>query len=242
MIAYELHPKQEFDALTRVERQPASLGPHDIRVRIRAVSLNYRDLNIARLAQRRPQGPKRIPTSDGAGEVVQVGGGVSIFTLQLAKAAGARVILTSSSEAKRQRARELGADHVIDYRATSNWGEAVQAWTGGQGVDVVVEVGGPGTFDQSVVALRYGGTMSLLGVLTGVRGEVNVYTLFQKGLHVRGVYVGSGRMFEALNRAMSANEIHPIVDRVFPFEEARAAYEYLASGAHFGKVVIRVNA
>jgi len=338
MIAYELHPKQEFDALTRVERALAPLGPHDVRVRIRAVSLNYRDLNIARMAHRRPQGPKRIATSDGAGEVVEVGssvtrfrggervaalffpdwldgelsaahharalggtvdgmlaeevvlderswvtlpshlsfeegatlpcagvtawnalfesahvgpgstvlaqgtGGVSIFTLQLAKAAGARVIVTSSSEAKRQRARELGADHVIDYKATPNWGEAVQAWTGGQGVDVVVEVGGPGTFDQSVAALRYGGTMSLLGVLTGLRGEVNVYALFQKGLHVRGVYVGSGRMFEALNRAMSANELRPIVDRVFPFDEARAAYEYLASGAHFGKVVIRVNA
>ena len=338
MIAYELHPKQEFDALTRVERELAPLGPHDVRVRIRAVSLNYRDLNIARMAHRRPQGPKRIATSDGAGEVVEVGssvtrfrggervaalffpdwldgelsaahharalggtvdgmlaeevvlderswvtlpshlsfeegatlpcagvtawnalfesahvgpastvllqgtGGVSIFALQLAKAAGARVILTSSSEAKRQRARELGADHVIDYRATPNWGEAVQAWTGGQGADVVVEVGGPGTFDQSVAALRYGGTMSLLGVLTGLRGEVNVYALFQKGLHVRGVYVGSGRMFEALNRALSANGIRPIVDRVFPFDEARAAYEYLASGAHFGKVVIRVNA
>ena len=338
MIAYELHPNQEFDALTRVERELAPLGPHDVRVRIRAVSLNYRDLNIARMAHRRPQGPKRIATSDGAGEVVEVGssvtrfrggervaalffpdwldgelsaahharalggtvdgmlaeevvlderswvtlpshlsfeegatlpcagvtawnalfesahvgpastvllqgtGGVSIFALQLAKAAGARVILTSSSEAKRQRARELGADHVIDYKATPNWGEAVQAWTGGQGVDVVVEVGGPGTFDQSVAALRYGGTMSLLGVLTGLRGEVNVYALFQKGLHVRGVYVGSGRMFEALNRAMSANELRPTVDRVFPFDEARAAYEYLASGAHFGKVVIRVNA
>ncbi len=178
----------------------------------------------------------------GSTVLAQGTGGVSIFTLQLAKAAGARVIVTSSSEAKRQRARELGADHVIDYRATPNWGEAVQAWTGGRGVDVVVEVGGPGTFDQSVAALRYGGTMSLLGVLTGLRGEVNVYALFQKGLHVRGVYVGSGRMFEALNRAMSANEFRPIVDRVFPFDEARAAYEYLASGAHFGKVVIRVNA
>src|SRR5438128_2429480 len=213
MIAYELHPKQEFDALTRVERQPASLGPHDIRVRIRAVSLNYRDLNIARLAQRRPQGPKRIPTSDGAGEVVQVGSAVTRFR------GGARVILTSSSEAKRQRARELGAGHVIDYRATSNWGEAVQAWTGGQGVDVVVEVGGPGTFDQSVVALRYGGTMSLLGVLTGVRGEVNTYGVFHKGLRVHGVYVGSGRMFEALNRAISTSTIHPVVDRVFAFDE-----------------------
>jgi NADPH:quinone reductase-like Zn-dependent oxidoreductase len=338
MIAYELHPKPEFDALTRVERELAPLGPHDVRVRVRAVSLNYRDLTIARLAHRRPQGPKRIPTSDGAGEVVAVGsavtrfrggervaalffpdwldgeltsayhtralggsadgmlaeevvlderswitlpehlsfeegatlpcagvtaynalfesarvgpgstvvaqgtGGVSIFTLQLAKAAGARVVVTSSSEAKRERARALGADHVIDYRETPNWGEAVQAWTGGAGADVVVEVGGPGTFDQSVAALRYGGTMSLLGVLTGVKGEVNTYILFQKGLHVRGIYVGSGRMFEALNRAMAATAIHPIVDRVFPFDEARAAYEYLASGAHFGKVVIRVNA
>lgn len=338
MIAYELHPKQEFDALTRVDRELAPLGPHDVRVRVRAVSLNYRDLTIARNAHRRPQAPRRIATSDGAGEVVAVGssvtrfrggervaalffpdwldgelsaahharalggsadgmlaeevvlderswvtlpehlsleegatlpcagvtaynalfesarvgpgstvlvqgtGGVSIFALQLSKAAGARVVVTSSSEAKRERARQLGADHVIDYRATPNWGEVVQAWTGGAGVDVVVEVGGPGTFDQSVAALRYGGTMSLLGVLTGVRGEVNTYALFQKGLHVRGVYVGSGRMFEALNRAMSANELHPIVDRVFPFDEARAAYEYLASGAHFGKVVIRVNA
>jgi NADPH:quinone reductase-like Zn-dependent oxidoreductase len=160
----------------------------------------------------------------GSTVLAQGTGGVSIFTLQLGKAAGARVVVTSSSEAKRARARELGADHVIDYKATPNWGEAAQAWTEGRGVDVVVEVGGPGTFDQSVAALRYGGTMSLLGVLTGMRGEVNVYSLFQKGLHVRGVYVGSRRMFEALNRAMSANGIRPIVDRVFPFEEARAAY------------------
>jgi NADPH:quinone reductase-like Zn-dependent oxidoreductase len=165
-----------------------------------------------------------------------------VFALQLAKAAGARVIVTSSREAKRERARQLGADHVIDYRATPTWGEAAYAWTGGQGVDVVVEVGGPGTFDQSVAALRYGGTMSLLGVLTGLRGEVNTYGVFQKGLHVQGIYVGSRRMFEALNRGLSATGLHPIIDRVFPFDEARAAYEYLASGAHFGKVVIRVHA
>jgi NADPH:quinone reductase-like Zn-dependent oxidoreductase len=164
-----------------------------------------------------------------------------MFALQLAKAAGARVILTSQSEEKRQRARALGADHVIDYRATPNWGEAAYAWTERRGVDLVVEVGGPGTFDQSIAALRYGGTMSLLGVLTGARGEVNTYGVFQKGLRVRGVYVGSRRMFEALNRALVVNELHPIVDRVFSFDDVRQAYEYLASGAHFGKVVIRVG-
>ncbi len=336
MIAIELQPKPEFDALTRVERPSPSLGLRDVRVHVRAVSLNYRDLSIARSAHRRPNAAPIIAASDGAGEVVEVGrevsrfrvgdrvcaiffpdwhdgefvaayharalggsmdgmlaeetvaheaalvpvpahlsfeeaatlpcagvtaynalfecahvgpgqtilaqgtGGVSIFALQLAKAAGARVIVTSQSEAKRRRAQELGADHVIDYKATPNWGEAAQAWTDRRGVDVVVEVGGPGTFDQSVAALRYAGTMSLLGVLTGTKGEVNTYGVFQKSLHVRGVYVGSRRMFEALNRALTASQLHPIVDRVFPFDAYRDAYEHLASGAHFGKVVIRL--
>jgi NADPH:quinone reductase-like Zn-dependent oxidoreductase len=336
MFAYEVHPKPELESLTRVDRAPAALGPRDVRVRIHAVSLNYRDLVTARNAHRRTKGPWLVAASDGAGEVVEIGasvtrlrvgdrvaalffpdwldgeltpayharalggsadgmlaqevvlderswvslpphlsfeegatlpcagvtawnalfeaatvgpgstvlvqgtGGVSVFALQLAKAAGARVIVTSRSEAKRERARQLGADHVIDYQATPKWGEAASAWTGGRGVDVVVEVGGPGTFDQSVAALRYGGTMSLLGVLTGTRGEVNTYGVFHKGLHVRGIYVGSGRMFESLNRALSATLLHPVVDRVFGFDEVRAAYEHLASGAHFGKVVIRV--
>jgi NADPH:quinone reductase-like Zn-dependent oxidoreductase len=177
----------------------------------------------------------------GSTVLVQGTGGVSIFALQLARAAGARVILTSKSAAKRERARQLGADHVIDYTATPKWGDEALAWTGGRGVDVVVEVGGPGTFDQSVAALRYGGTMSLLGVLTGTRGEVNTYGVFQKGLRVHGIYVGSGRMFERLNQALSATGIRPIVDRVFGFDETRAAYEHLAQGAHFGKIVIRVT-
>ena len=138
---------------------------------------------------------------------------MSIFGLQLAKAAGARVVVTSKSEEKRERARKMGADHVIDYQATPKWGEAASAWTGGRGVDVVIEVGGPGTFDQSVAALRYGGTMSLLGVLTGLRGEVNTYGIFHKGLRVHGVYVGSGRMFEALNRALSTSNIHRSEER-----------------------------
>lgn len=172
--------------------------------------------------------------------LVQGTGGVSIFALQLAKAAGARVVLTSSSQHKRERALALGADHVIDYQETPNWGEAAWTWTGGRGVDVVVEVGGPGTFDQSVAALRFGGSMSLLGVLTGGKGEVNVRALFHKTVRVRGVYVGSLPMFRGLNRALSATGTKPVIDRVFEFEQAREAYDYLASARHFGKVVIRV--
>jgi NADPH:quinone reductase-like Zn-dependent oxidoreductase len=177
-----------------------------------------------------------------AGDVVLVQGtgGVSIFGLQLARAAGARVIVTSSSAAKRERALALGADHVIDYKTETAWGEAARAWTGGRGVDIVIEVGGPGTFDQSVAALRYNGTMSLLGVLTGTRGEVNTYGVFHKGLRIAGVYVGSVAMFEGLVRALEARKIDPVIDRTFGFGEAKDAYAYLASGAHFGKVVIRV--
>jgi len=116
----------------------------------------------------------------------------------------------------------------------------VRTWTGGRGVDVVIEVGGPGTFDQSVAALRYGGTMSLLGVLTGVKGEIQTYGIFHKGLRIAGIYVGSVAMFEGLLRALEASRIEPIIDRTFGFGEAKDAYAYLASGAHFGKVVIRV--
>jgi NADPH:quinone reductase-like Zn-dependent oxidoreductase len=173
--------------------------------------------------------------------LVQGTGGVSIFSLQLALAAGASVIVTSQSEPKRARALELGASHVIDYRATPAWGDAAREWTGGTGVDVVVEVGGPGTFDQSVAALRFGGTMSLLGVLTGGRGEVSTYGVFHKALTVRGIYVGSRRMFEALVRATITTGLRPVIDRVFPFNEVRAAYEHLASARHFGKVVIQVR-
>jgi NADPH:quinone reductase-like Zn-dependent oxidoreductase len=151
------------------------------------------------------------------------------------------VIVTSSSEAKRERAVALGADHVIDYKADPAWGESARKWTGGRGVDVVIEVGGPGTFDQSVAALRYGGTMSILGVLTGVRGEVNTYGVFHKTLRVAGVYVGSVAMFEGLLRALETARIDPIIDRTFGFGEVKQAYEHLASGAHFGKVVVRVE-
>ena len=173
--------------------------------------------------------------------LVQGTGGVSIFALQLARAAGAAVIATSSSAAKRARLEEMGAATTIDYRQEPKWGDAVRAATGGRGVDIVVEVGGAGTFDESVKALRFGGTMSLLGILAGTAGPIDTYAIFQKNLRVHGIYVGSVVMFEALVRALEASKIAPIIDRVFPFDEARGAYEHLASGAHFGKVVIRID-
>lgn len=332
MQSYVIRPADGFDALTRTTRETPPLGATDVRVRVRATSLNFRDLAILRGAAKR-KAPV-VPLSDGAGDVVAVGpavtrvavgdrvaasffptwidgdffadahahalggaidgmlaeevvlderawvrvpahfsdeeaatlpcaavtaynalfegrrvgpgdtvlllgtGGVSIFALQLAKAAGARVVLTTSRAEKGERARALGADHVIDYAATPDWGVAAREWSG-TGVDLVVEVGGPKTFDQSVDAARYGGAISLLGVLTGVRGDVALYPIFHKALTVRGVYVGSVRMFESLTRALTATGIRPVIDRVFPFDEARGAYEYLASAAHLGKVVIR---
>lgn len=173
--------------------------------------------------------------------LVQGTGGVSIFGLQLAKAAGARVVLTSSSAAKMEQARTLGADFTIDYKTDAKWGDSARVWTGGRGVDVAIDVGGPGTFDQSVAALRYGGTMALLGVLTGTKGEVNTYGVFHKALRIAGIYVGSVQMFEGLVRAVEASKIRPVIDRVFAFDEAKAAYDHLASASHFGKVVIKVG-
>jgi NADPH:quinone reductase-like Zn-dependent oxidoreductase len=336
MKAYELHPHEQFASVTLVDRpSPGPLGPHEVRVRVHAVSLNYRDLIIAKNAVHRSA--PLVPTSDGAGEVIEVGaavqrvrvgdavagsffptwtegqlsaahharalgggeahgmlaeevvlpetawvklpdhfdfvqgatlpcagltawhalfvaaetkpgdrvlvqgtGGVSIFALQLARAAGAEVIATSSSDEKRVRLRELGAADTLDYRTDEAWGETVQTRTGG--VDTVVEVGGAGTFDQSVKALRFGGTLALIGVLTGTGGTINTHALVHKLIQVRGVYVGSVPMFDDFVKALSRNRITPIVDRVFAFDEARQAYEYQASGAHFGKVVIRVGA
>lgn len=332
MRAYELQARDGFDALTAVERPNLTPKAGEVLVRVRAVSLNYRDLIVLRGAKARKQ--PLIPVSDGAGEVIAVGagvtrlragdrvaaaffpnwqsgllsdahhasalgggqdgmlaeqvvlpehaclklpaavsfaaaatlpcagvtayhalfhaaslkpgqtvllqgtGGVSIFCLQLARAAGAQVIITSSSADKRARAQKLGAAHTLDYKADPKWGESAKQLTQGQGVDLVVDVGGPDTFDQSVAALRYGGSMSILGVLTGTQGKINTYAVFHKMLRVAGVYVGSIAMFEELLAALEHNRIEPVIDRSFRFEEARAAYEYLASAQHFGKVVI----
>ena len=335
MKAYALFPEEGLSALKLGDQPTPELGPNDVRVRVRAVSLNYRDLAVAKGSKRLKK--PLVPTSDGAGEVIAVGpkvtklavgdrvaaaffptwqggplsdeihanalggsidgmlaeevvlpetswvklpasltfeqaatlpcagvtaysalfeaatlrpgdsilvqgtGGVSIFALQLARAAGAEVIATSSSPEKRERVRAMGARTAIDYREVPKWGTAVREATGGRGVDIAVEVGGAGTFDESVAALRYGGTMSLLGILAGTQGPINTYQVFHKNIRVHGVYVGSVRMFHDLLRALEATKIEPVIDRVFSFDEARAAYEYLASGKHFGKVVVRVG-
>jgi NADPH:quinone reductase-like Zn-dependent oxidoreductase len=324
-------PSAAFPGLRVSHRPPAPLGSSDVRVRVRAVSLNFRDLSIARRRAR-----DVVVASDGAGDVIEVGsavtrwkvgdavmgsffphwvdgelgdrdhqtalggggdgmlaeevvlpdhswvraplgwshaeaatlpcagltawqalfevaatrpgdtvlvqgsGGVSVFALQLAKRAGARVIATTSRPDKADRLRSLGADEILDYKQEPKWGKKAYALAGGRGVDVVVDVGGPGTFDESIAALRYGGTISLLGVLTGVRGDVNLYGLFHKRLVVRGVYVGSVRMFERFVAALEATAIRPVIDRVFPFDQAALAYEHLASQEHLGKVVIEV--
>ena len=334
MKAFELHPEEGFDALKLVDRARPSIGPGEARVRVRAVSLNYRDIMVARGSKKRAK--RIIPVSDGAGDVIEIGsgvqhvavgdrvaaaffptwidgslkeahhanalggsldgmlaeevvlperawvkipqrysfdqgatlpcagvtawhalfeaaalkpgetvlvqggGGVSTFALQLARHAGASVIATSSSPDKRARLGQMGARATIDYTADPKWGETARAAAGNGGVDLVVEVGGAGTFDQSIASLRYGGHMSLLGILAGTQGPINTYAIFHRNIHIRGVYVGSIAMFERLVRVLQDSRIDPVIDRVFPFEDARAAYEHLASGAHFGKVVIRV--
>jgi NADPH:quinone reductase-like Zn-dependent oxidoreductase len=337
MRTWELQARPGFDALTHGERPSPDVGAGEVKVRVRAVSLNYRDVLIARGAEKALRSP-RVPASDGAGEVVAVGtgvtrwkvgdrvmasffphwvdgelsdahhasalgghgadgmlreevvlpehswvrvpagysfeeaatlpcagvtawqalfevaslrpgetvllqgsGGVSVFALQLARAAGARVLMTSSSADKARRLRELGADEVIDYRAHPGWGERAWALTGGRGVDLVVDVGGQATINQSSAALRYGGTVSMLGVLTGARGEVDLHAIFHRRQTIRGVYVGSVSMFGRLVAAMERTGIRPVIDRTFAFDDARAAFEHLASARHLGKVVVSLG-
>lgn len=337
MDTWLLVPGEGMAALTRTTRPSRPLAPNEVRIRVQAVSLNFRDLGVLkRVGSGELAGP-RVPCSDGAGEIVEVGaavtrfaigarvaanffptwldgplsdsahaaalggtvdgmlarevvlhedaivaipphlsydeaatlpcaavtawhalfevttvrpgdvvlvqgtGGVSLFALQLARLAGADVIATSSSPAKAERARALGASAVVDYRANPEWGAAVRKLTGGRGADVVVEVGGPGTLDQSVDALRYGGTISLIGVLTGRGGPVNTAAVFSRAARIAGIYVGSRRMFESLNRAVAARQLRPVIDATFDFDDAPKAYAHLQGATHFGKVVIRVR-
>jgi NADPH:quinone reductase-like Zn-dependent oxidoreductase len=166
-------------------------------------------------------------------------GGVSTFGLQLAKAAGVRVILTSRSANKLNRARALGADETIHSLEHPDWHEQVQALTGGIGVDHVLEVGGAGTLQRSLSSVRVSGTISLIGVLSGrVQENPSVLPAIFNRITIRGIYVGSRKMFEELVAAVEVNDIQPVIDRHFAFDEVRAAYEYLQSGQHFGKIVI----
>ncbi|ABG03232.1 Alcohol dehydrogenase, zinc-binding protein [Rubrobacter xylanophilus DSM 9941] len=336
MRAYELRG-HGLENLALAERPEPRPGPGQLLVRMRAASLNYRDLLVAR--GRYGRGGVRlplVPLSDGAGEVVETGpgatrfgagdrvagaffqrwvdgpldeekaasalggavdgvlaervvleeagavrvpdhlsfeeaaalpcagvtawvglfalgrlrpgetvlamgtGGVSIFALQFAKMAGARVILTSSSDEKLERGRELGADETINYRETPDWDLRARELTGGRGVDHILEVGGAGTLPRSLRAVRDGGHLTLVGLLSGERADLEEAAKNERGVRVDSVYVGSLRHFEDMLRDIERARLRPVIDRVFAFEEARQAYEHLQSGRHFGKVVIRV--
>jgi NADPH:quinone reductase-like Zn-dependent oxidoreductase len=171
--------------------------------------------------------------------LLQGTGGVSIFGLQLAKVAGARVILISSSDAKLERARALGADETLNYQAEPEWEKKVLALTGGEGVDVTLEVGGIGTLPRTLKATRHGGRISLIGVLSGITGDVPIGPILHKMLQVDGIYVGSRGMFADLNDALALHRIEPVIDREFDFAESIEAMRYFQQGAHFGKVAVR---
>jgi len=334
MRAFVFEDRFSLDALHLAERPEPKPGPGQALVRVRANSLNYRDLVVASGGYGRQVKTPLIPLSDGAGEVVEVGpyvtrvkpgarvaaifmqtwlggpvreeysksalggaidgmlaeyvvldqdglvpipehlsyaeaatlpcaavtawnalvteggvragdsvlvlgtGGVSIFALQLARLHGARVIATSSSDDKLARALALGASDGVNYRQTPEWGRRVLELTGGAGVDHVVEVGGAGTLPQSFRAVRYGGRISLIGVLSEPGAQVDPRLLMMKGARLQGIYVGSREMFEAMNRAIALHQLRPVIDRVFPFVEAAEAFRYMKSAGHFGKIVI----
>lgn len=177
----------------------------------------------------------------GASVLVQGTGGVAMFAAQLARDAGLRVIGTSSSPAKAARLREAGADEVIDYRARPEWQRDVRELTGGQGVDLVIELGGPDTLGRSLEAVKRGGTVALIGVLTGTSGAVDPMPILFKAARLEGVLVGSVASFAAMNRAITRSRLRPVIDQVFAFDRARDALAHLAAAKHVGKIVIRVD-
>jgi NADPH:quinone reductase-like Zn-dependent oxidoreductase len=336
MRAYILPKRTSIDDLTLTDRPMPKPGRRQVLVRVKACSLNFRDLAILLGTYRAPVRENVIPLSDGAGEVVELGagvtrlkigdrvaasffprwmggpiraekvevvlggsadgmlaeyvvleddallklpehlsfedgatlpcagltawqalsvhartspgdtvllqgtGGVSIFALQFAKLMGARTILTSSSDEKLARARSLGADETINYKHDPVWEKTALAMTDGYGVDHVVEVGGARTLEQSLRTVRIGGCVSVIGVLTGA-GEINPTLILGRRASVRGMSVGSVEMFEAMNRAIAQARLKPVVDKVYPFEEAAGAFRYMESARHFGKIVVRVG-
>jgi NADPH:quinone reductase-like Zn-dependent oxidoreductase len=174
------------------------------------------------------------------GTVLTLGtGGVSLFAVQFAAAAGFRVFATSGHEAKRPRLKALGAADTLNYREVPQWGERARDWSGGEGVDLVVEVGGSGTLEQSLKAVRPGGTVCLIGNVADA-APVNLMPVLMRNIRVQGIVVGSRAMFERMNRAIERWRIAPVIDRTFPFAQAPAAFDYLAQGRHVGKIVVSV--
>jgi len=173
--------------------------------------------------------------------LLQGTGGVSIFALQFAGVLGCRTIITSSSDEKLQRAKELGADDLINYKERTDWDKAVLDLTGKRGVDHVVEVGGAGTMQKSVNAVKMGGDVSVIGVLAG-KGEFNPASLLMKTVKLQGIFVGSRQMFEQMNLMICQHtHFQPVIDKVFEFDEVRDALKYMESGSHFGKIVVKID-
>jgi len=168
-------------------------------------------------------------------------GGVAVFALQLAKNLGARVIQLSSQDQKLEKARQMGADELINYTKNPDWEKLVLEKTSGIGADLVLELGGAGTLPRSMAAAKINGRISLVGILTGIEGQINPMSILRKSLALNGIYVGSREMQEDLHAALEISKIHPVIDREFKFEQAKEAFEYLQGGKHFGKIVIKVD-
>jgi len=326
-----------LDHLKHCERLAPEPGADEVMIRVRAVSLNFRDLLVVQGKYNPHMQLPRVPLSDGAGEIVSVGtevtawkpgdrvvvpffpawldgelspakaagalgddvdgmlrefvtvradallpiperlsfeeaatlpcaavtawnglfvsgdlrpgqtlllqgtGGVSLFGLQFGRLAGATLILISSSDAKLERGRALGAHHTVNYRSEPNWEKRVLEITGGRGVDLTLEVGGTGTLSKTLRATRHAGHVSLIGVLSGIAGEVQIAPILHKALTVRGIYVGSRAMFEMMNRTITQHLLEPVIDRVFSFDEAPEAFRHMEGAQHFGKIVIRIE-
>jgi len=177
----------------------------------------------------------------GQSVLLQGTGGVSVFGLQLAHAMGMQSVITSSSDDKLAKAKALGASHAINYKSTPDWEKSAMEFTGGRGVDHVVEVGGQGTLTRSFGAIKIGGKISMIGNLSGAATELNPGLIMGRRANIQGISVGSTQMFEALNRAIAASKIKPVIDKVFGFDDVKAAYNHMAAGAHFGKIVVRVG-
>jgi NADPH:quinone reductase-like Zn-dependent oxidoreductase len=182
----------------------------------------------------------RSPLKPGQTVLCLGTGGVSIFALQFAKAAGARVIITSSSDEKIARAKALGADEGINYKQFPDWEKKVAELTSKRGADHIIEVGGPGTLAKSYKAVAPEGQISLIGVVAGNKGDTNPLSMMMKGANLQGIYVGTTKMFEDMVRAINRSKIKPVIDRTFPFDEAPEAYRQLPTGQHFGKLVITI--
>lgn len=180
-------------------------------------------------------------TKPGDTVVIQGTGGVSIFALQFAKLVGARVLGTSSSDEKLERAKTLGLDEGLNYRSTPDWSGWVKKQTSGEGADVIVEVGGAGTLKESMKAVRVGGTIAQIGVLSGTEEKLAVTSVLMRQLRLIGVYVGSQAMMQAMHRAIELSQMKPVVGKVFPILETIEAYRYLEQGRHFGKLVISLT-